>query len=70
MERVRKTADLTTGISLKNASEKIVCETCIESKQERQISRDQPARAMEPMGLIYTDVVGPIKPQAYDGSSW
>jgi len=50
--------------------EKEFCKVCIEAKQIRNPFNSERDRAVKPLHIIHTDIVGPIEPLTYDNKKY
>ena len=69
-ENVRKLAKLVDGMNIKSTTTVKVCEACMQRKQHRQSSHKPATRATEVIGLIHSDLCGPIEPTTYGGTNY
>lgn len=69
-----KLKSMSEGLNLKDHDiknfEKLICETCLKSKQTRKPFKEIRQRATRPLEIIHTDVCGPIEPTTWDGKKY
>lgn len=67
-EDVLKLPPVVEGMQIKGATSKPPhCDVCIQGKFVQTINRKPDARATEPLGLVHTDLAGPISPESREG---
>lgn len=65
---VLKLPPVVEGMKIKGATRKPPhCDVCIQGKFVRTVNKKPDARATEPLGLVHTDLAGPITPQSREG---
>jgi len=68
--RLSKLKGLTDGISVPISGDSSVCEVCLQGKQTKLPHNSERPRAVRPLELIHSDIMGPVQPVGYDGSKY
>ena len=71
IQNLRKLQHMSTGLDLSHLKQKdCVCEACLKGRMHDIAHRNALADGARPYEVIYSDVAGPIKTLAYDGSRY
>lgn len=73
VENMKKLLKLTDNMNINQKDIETIdrtCEVCLKAKQTRMSFGETRGRAKRPLGLIHTDVCGPIKPSTWNGKRY
>ncbi len=66
IEDLLKLPNVTRNMSI-NGNKSFKCETCVQGKMPKSVSKVQDKKADKPLLLVHSDVAGPIGPECRDG---